>query len=194
MSTPNASSPIRELVISQRHIHRRQLGRLLHPADRLILGNPCLQSLDSDAAVHEERRVRVAGRNAVDANTLLDDLARHAVDHAPQPGLGDSVGDRARGREQARDRVGDDDGGARAHERGRGLDDMEGRVEVDLQDVIPHFRGHFGYGIDLPDGSIIAIFPSVPRKKEKKTAGYFYKRIQTYPALLTIRSRDPSFL
>lgn len=49
----------------------RDLGRLLQPADRLqCLGR--LEGIQGKASVHEERGVRVARGDAVDADAFLD--------------------------------------------------------------------------------------------------------------------------
>jgi len=170
VGTVNATGPVRELVISQGHIHGRDLGRLLHPADGLQHGDLRVEVLEGDAAVHEERGVRVTGGDPVDADALLDELTSDAVDHAPQRRLGCDVGDRALDGDEARDRVGDDDGGARGQERGRGLDDVEVCVEVDLHDVVPYFWGHLGHGFDWTDGAIMVSSSLVPAGE--KEAGH----------------------
>lgn len=172
MGAPNAPGSVRELVVSQRHIYRRDLGRLLHPADRLRQGHLRVEVLEGQAAVHEERRVRVAGRDAVDADALLDQLSRHTADEAAQGRLGGRVGDRALERDQARYRVGDDDGGPWGQERSGGLDDVEVCVDIDLHDVVPNFRRRLGNRRNRTDGPIIVSLQSVLVQK----LGYSFLR------------------
>lgn len=161
MGAINAPGHVRELVISQRHIHRRDLRRLLNPTDRLREGDLSVEVLQGEASVHEQRRVRVPGRDTIYADALLDNLGRHTADEAAQRGLGGRVGDRALQRDQARNGVGDDDRGPRRQQRRRGADDVEVRVDVHLHDVVPDFRRRLGDGLSWTDGAVVVPTRSV---------------------------------
>lgn len=161
MGAINAPGHVRELVISQRHIHRRDLHRLLDPADRLREGDLSVEVLQGEASVHEQRRVRVAGRDTIYADALLDDLGRNAADEAAQRGLGGRVGDRALQRDEARDGVGDDDGGSWRQQRRGGANDVEVRVDVHLHDVVPDFGRRLGDGLSWTDGAVVVGIRSI---------------------------------
>lgn len=155
MRAINAARPVRQLVVRQRHVHGRELGRLLQPADRLQGRELGVQVLEGEPRVHDEGRVGVAGGDAVYADPFLDELARDAVDEAAQRRLGGRVGESAGDRDEARDRVGDDDGGAWGQERGGGLDDVEVCVEVDLHGMVPDFWGHLDRGLERSDCAVV---------------------------------------
>lgn len=137
MATIHRPRHIRALAIRQRHIDRRQLRRLLQPAQRLLQLHRLRDLRLRDARKRQQRRVRPARRHAVDPDPLLGQLRGRAADKFAQRALGRTVRDRPDARDQVRRRDGEDDGGARRQQGRRGLREVQRRVEVDLEGVAP---------------------------------------------------------
>ena len=93
MSSIDASTGIRCLIIRQSHVHWSQFSRLLHTSFWLHRRDQLISFLLCQAAVHQQGGVREPWGDAVDSNTLFDKLRPGAVDEVAGRALGRRVGD-----------------------------------------------------------------------------------------------------